>query len=160
MSYDDHSGIRLVYGGVAAEEEEKEEAGAARAPDHRIEPTLIRSAVEEGVEPLGHNNVVNDTNLPMQTRGNADLFAAVDGPAYKNQAMNVTQPSATSPLPILNEQLKSDIPHDDASLLTGAGDGEAVMIDAHYFGNGGTNANLGAQSGVLDGNVYDADAFA
>ena len=161
MSYNDPSGIRLMYEGVAADEEEKEEAGAARAPDRRqdIEPTLIRSAVEEGVEPLGHNHVVN-TNLPMQTSGSADLFAAVDGPAYKGQLMDATQPSVTSSSPILNKQLKSDNPHEDASLLKGAGDGEAVMIDAHYLGNDGTNANLEGQAAVLDGNVYDADAFA
>ena len=162
MAYNDPSGIRLMNESVAADEEEKEEAGDARAPDRRqdIEPTLIQSAVEEGIEPLGLNLVVNDMILPMHTTGNADLFAAVDGPAYKNQAMNVTQPSATSPSPLLNKQLKSDNPHEDSSLLKGDGDGEAVMIDAHYLGNDGTNANLEGQSAVLDGNVYDADAFA
>ena len=180
MSNKDPSGICLVYGTDAAEqEEEKVVAGVIPEPDqgrHALEPTLVRSAVaEEGVEPLGDKNVGSDTNLPIQTSGRADLFASVDGPSFKDQSRQtsspvaVTQsaivarkPPATSSLPRLNENIMlSDNPHNYASLSqVVGGDGEPVMIDAHYLENDGTNADLAVQSTAHDGNVYDADAFA
>ena len=176
MSINDPSGICLRYGTVAAEQEgEKEEAGAILEPDqgrHALEPTLIRSTTvaEESVEPLGHNNIGSDTNLPMQTSGRADLFAAVTGgPSWKDQTRQTSspatrKPSATSPFPSLNNIMKSDSTRNDASLsqvVTGDdGDVEPVMIDAHDLENDGTDANLAAQSTALDGNVYDDAACA
>ena len=178
MSINDPSGICLRYGTVAAEQEgEKEEAGAILEPDqgrHALEPTLIRSTTvaEESVEPLGHNNIGSDTNLPMQTSGRADLFAAVTvpgGPSFQDQTRQTSspatrKPSATSPFPSLNNIMKSDSTRNDASLsqvVTGDdGDVEPVMIDAHDLENDGTDANLAAQSTALDGNVYDAAACA
>ena len=115
MLNNDPSGICLVYGADAAEqEEEKEEAGVLPEPDqgrHALEPTLVRSAVaEEGVEPLGDKNVVSDTNQPMQDNGMADLVASVDGPSFKDQSRQTSspvtrKPSATSSLPRLNENI-------------------------------------------------------
>ena len=176
MSINDPSGICLMYGTVAAEQEgEKEEAGAILEPDqgrHALEPTLIRSTTvaEESVEPLGHNNIGSDTNLPMQTSGRADLFAAVtDGPSFQDQTRQSSspatrKPSATSPFPSLNNIMKPESTRNDASLsqvVTGDdGDVEPVMIDAHDLENDGTDANLAAQSTALDGNVYDAAACA
>ena len=111
----------------------------------------------------------------MQISGRADLFAVVDGPSFTDQlrhtsspegmtqrAIVARKPSATSPLPSLNDNImKSDTPRNDASLSqVVGGDGEPVMIDAHYLDNDGTNADLAVQSTALDGNVYDAEAFA